>query len=380
MANTFLTANLIAREALPILANNTVMPQLVHTDYSNDYKKAGDTIQVRKPAVFTAVEFDGDLTGEYQNITETNVLVQLNKIADVSVEVTSKELTLNVEDFNAQVVEPAMVALAQKIDSDLTDLYVDIPYFYGASGTTPDELADIAGVRKVLMNNKCPNDNNKRLVVDEEAEAKFLALDSLVNVDKSGTTDALREASLGRVYKMGLYMDQNIKTHTAGAYSALADVTITAGAAGATTIELTSAAGASTAKLLKGDIFTLDGNQYVVTADTAAAVAGVVSVGVYPAIPVAFGDMTSDAVTFADVTAKAHTANLAFHKNAFALVSRPQMSPMGGADSYSTMADGTINVRATMDYDMNKKQNIVSFDVLYGVKTLYPELAARLLG
>lgn len=381
MANTFITADLIARESLPILKNNTVMPNLVYTDYSADYKEQGDTIQVRKPAVFTAIEFDGDVTGEEQTVTETKVDVKLDTIATIDVDVTSKELTLNIEDFNMQIVEPAMVALSEKIDQDLTGLYEDIPYFYGVSGTTPDELADMAGVRKVLMNNKTPNDGNIRLVVDENAEAEFLALDALVNVDKAGTAAALRDASLGRVYKMSIYMDQNIKTHTAGLYSALADVTITAGAAGATSIELTSAAGASTATLLKGDILTLDGNQYVVTADTAAAASGVIAaVSIYPALPVAFGDMGSAAVTFADVTAKAHVANLAFHRNAFALVNRPLMKPMGGADSYVTTAQGVINIRVTMGYNNKKKTNEISFDVLYGTKTLYPELAARLLG
>ena len=71
---------------------------------------------------------------------------------------------------------------------------------------------------------------------------------------------------------------------------------------------------------------------------------------------------------------------MAFHKNAFALVSRPLEQPMGGASSYVTSIGNGINVRVVMGYNQDKKVNKISFDILYGVKTLYPELAARLLG
>jgi len=379
MSNTFITMDRIAREAMPILENNLVMAGLVHRDFSNDFAKEGDTIQVKKPPVFTAVEFDGDLSGEYQDITETEVDVKLDKIADVSMDITSKELTLNIDKFNDIITAPAMSALAQKIDADLCGLYSDIPYYYGTSGATPNELSDISGARKILNNNKVPM-QMRNLVIDPEADSTFNVLDVFAKVDASGSTEGLREASLGRKLGMNLFMDQNIKTHTAGGYSALADVTITAGASGATTITLTSAAGASTAKLEKGDIFKIDDYQFTVTTQTAAAASGVVSVSIYPALPKAYDAFTSAAVTFADVTARAHTSNLAFHKNAFALVSRPLMQPMGGANSYTTSIKNGINVRVTMGYDMDTKTNKISFDVLYGAYTLYKELAVRLLG
>ena len=50
MANTFLTPDIIAREALMVLRNNAVMANLVHRDYSDEFVNGvGDTITVRKP-------------------------------------------------------------------------------------------------------------------------------------------------------------------------------------------------------------------------------------------------------------------------------------------------------------------------------------------
>lgn len=368
MANTFLTVQEIAREALIRLRNNLVMAQLVHREYSAEFGNKGDTITVRKPAVFTADDFTTDIT--VQNVTESSVAVQLDKIADVSVEVTSKQMALNIQDFGSQILDGAMQAIAQKIDADGHALYADIPYRFGAAATTPDALADLAGVRKVLQNNKVPN-TMRRLIIDPEAEAALLVLDAVVNAEKSGSTAALREANMGRLMGFDTYASQNVASHTAGAYAALADVTATA-AAGATSIVLESAAGTSTAKLSKGDIFaTADGQVFTVTAETAAAIAGDVTVAVYPAVGTA---LTASAVTFTAT----HTSNLAFHRNAFALVNVPLALPTG-SDGYVTSFEG-LSVRVVRDYDITYKKEVISFDVLYGWKTLYPELAARLLG
>lgn len=375
MSNTLLTSKEIARQALPILENNLVMAGLVYRDLDNTFAQKGDTIQVRKPTSFTATDFDGDLTGEYQDISETAVDVKMDKIASVDVEVTSKELTLEMPQFNEQVVMPAMAALGQKIDYALTGLYADIPYFYGTSGTTPDELKDISQTRKILNENKVPLQMRK-FVIDPEADAEFNILDVFARVDATGVTEGLREASLGRKLGFDLFMDQNIRTHTAGTFAAVT-TPLTNGsiAAGATTLTLDGGSGTET--LLIGDLIQIGTEQFVVTAN-AAAVSGAISVTVYPAVETIITDGT--AVVFPDKTAKAHVANMAFHRNAFALVSRPLMPPMGGADSYSTSIGNGVNVRVTMDYDMNTKKNIISFDVLYGVETLYPELAANLLG
>lgn len=375
MANSFLTSKEIARQALPILENNLVMAGLVYRSLDSTFAKKGDTIQVRKPTSFTANEFDGDLTGEFQDITETSVEVQLSKISSVDVEVTSKELTLEVSDFNKQIVEPAMAALAQKIDYDLTELYKDIPYYYGTSGATPDELQDISQTRKILNENKVPM-KDRRLVIDPEADASFNVLDVFAKVDASGSTEGLKEASLGRKLGMDLYMDQNIRTHTAGTFTAVT-TPLTNGSIAADATTLTIDGGAGTETLLVGDLITIGSENFTVTANATAS-SGAISVSVYPAVETTITDGT--AVVFPDKTATAHTANVAFHQNAFALVSRPLLPPSGGADSYSTSIGNGINVRVVMGYDIKTKTNMMSFDVLYGVKTLYPELAARLLG
>lgn len=146
-------------------------------------------------------------------------------------------------------------------------------------------------------------------------------------------------------------------------------------AAGATTIVFKSseANGDLTGTAKVGDIFTVEdaAGSYVITAVTDLA-DGKQSCTFYPASP---GFAAGKDVTFV----ANHVANLAFHKNAFSLVNRPQALPVGGATGYVVDYNG-LSIRVTMGYSMSSKINTISFDILYGVKTLQPELAARMLG
>lgn len=360
-----------------VLRNNLVFGGLVHRDYSQEFTaKIGDTVTIRKPATFEAKEFSEASGIDVQTVTEGSTTVKLDKHLDVSFEITSRELTLSLDEFNERVLTPAMQPFAQKIDEYLAGLYVDVPYYAGTAGSAPSAADDIANCGKVLNINKAPM-TNRNIVLDPVAQAKLIVLDSFMEVDKAGTSEALRNANLGRLLGFDTYMDQNIKDHTSGTLAAGTGQKITvkgAVAAGATQMTLdddSDSASALAGKVNKGDIITINGKQYTITKDATAA-DGEIAVDFYPASP-GFTDN-------AEVTVTAnHTANLAFHKNAFALVTRPLALPMGTSQAEYVFHDG-LGIRVVQDYDISKKKDIISLDMLCGVKTLTPELACRLLG
>ncbi|MGE5353978.1 MAG: P22 phage major capsid protein family protein [Acidobacteriota bacterium] len=377
LANTFLTTQLIAREALIRLRNFLVMRGLVYTDYSNTFQKQGDTIRVKKPPVYVADEFGGTIN--LQSIGEDSVNVTLSHLADVSVSWGSKERALNIDDFNQQVLDPAMEAIAQKIDADLyKEFYKDVPFFVGTSGTTPSKLDDFAAAALMLTNNKVPL-SNRVGVWDPTAHSKFSILDAIVNAEKSGSTQALREGSIGRIQGMDNYMTQNVQTHTAGTFTAVAAPKVKTKAVKASNT-LILKGGAGTETLLAGDVFyiTTGGvKYYYAVAEDADAAAGDISVKTVSKVQAEHA--VDDVVTFPDKTAGGHKANLAFVKNACAFVSRPLEAPMGAAQAYTVNFEG-ISLRVVAGYDINKKEEILSIDTLYGIKAVYPELATRVLG
>ena len=369
MPNTILTPSIIAKEAIMRLKNNVVLAGLIHKDYSKEFVKGvGETITIPVPATFIAQEYISSLV--YQNITQGSVAITLSKILDVSFKVTSKELSLDIEDFGNLYVEGATDAFAQKIDELIAGLYVDIPYFVNVAGTPA--VGDLIDINKKMNINMVPIDNLRRLVVDPVTQAKYIGLDAFLNADKSGSTDTLREASMGRAFTLDSYLDQNIPTHTKGTLNAAATAT---GTLGATTIAVTGTAQGQT--IVKGDLITIADTlgQYVCTElATTPATPFTVTVKIYPALAQACTDKT--------VTLHvSHIANLAFHRNAFALASATQEGPIDGRNA-AVLRDPSsgLAIRVVYDYDLEAKTNIVSMDMLVGVKTLKPELAVRFCG
>ena len=370
MANEFITVKEIARQVLPRLIENLVFPNLIHKDFSEEFVTGkGATIQVKKPVILTAKEFDESEGTSAQDVKEESVDVTLDKLATVDVEFGAIQRATNVDDLNRLFLEPAAVALAEKINSDGLFLYKDIPYSVGTAGTTPSKLTDLANVRKILNTNKVPV-AGRVAVWDPEADANFTTIDAIVNAEKSGSTTALREGSIGRVFGLDNYMAQGVKQHVTGITKAT-DVKVNGKVtAGATSLAIDGTV--LTGKLVKGDILTIKKKNYVVMEDTAdASTNAIATVKVYPALP----EVADDTVV---TLVSGHTANLAFNPMAFAFVTRPLVAP-AGVESYVTSYNG-ITLRVVRGYDMKYKKEMLSMDVLYGYKTMYPELATRVLG
>ena len=75
MANTFLTPQVIAVEALLILVSNLVYRDLVHTDFDKEFgAKVGDTVNVHKRTPLKSTNWNGS-TISVQDITEEAVPV-----------------------------------------------------------------------------------------------------------------------------------------------------------------------------------------------------------------------------------------------------------------------------------------------------------------
>lgn len=372
--NDFLTPMHVAREALMVLKNNTVMSQLVSRDYDGEFAEVGDTVMVRRPANFEVDLFDPATGIKIQNAVEGKVPVVLDSILDVSFGITSKELSLSISDFSKQLIEPAVMSIEQAIDEKICRCYEDIPYCVGTPGNTPASVAAITAVRKEMNDNKVPM-AGRMAVLDTAADAKLLELDAFNSVGHTGETSAIINAQLGRKFGFDFYMDQNICKHENGDLSVTPTMKLSAIVSADSNVA-TFTDGSLTGKIKKGTIFTLAGDSrpYVVMKDADAA-GNSVTVQFYPAARQTFAANTVVTVV------KDHTASMAFHKNAFTLVTRPLAKPLGVADSqYAIISDGGISIRVVFDYDVKLKRDICSLDLLCGVKTMIPELACRILG
>lgn len=378
MANSFIVPAIVAKESLRILENNLVTSRVVYRSYENEYygAKKGDTITIRKPATFIANEFTSTIST--QDVTETSTSITLEKLFDVSVEVTSKQLTLDLQSFSAQVIAPAMAALAQAVDEYVLSQYVDVYNYVGAAGSPPDSLAEVAAVDKLMNELKAPM-NNRFAVVSPAAKAALFNIDSFARLDTRGQAglNALERAEMGMFMNSMWMMDQNVATscaHTAGTANTLADI-LTNGvqAVGATSVVLDSAGG-TTETFKKGDVITIAGEgQHVVTAD-AAMVAGAATIAISPALRSEVADGVAITVV------GDHVSNLIAVPQAIALASVPLMTIGENDERMAVSSFNNLSVRVVADYSITKKSSLFSFDTLVGAKVIDPRICARILG
>src|SRR6201993_2744415 len=114
---------LVAADALPVLMGNLVMGNLVNRDYEPALAQAGDTINVPIPPTLVANNIAEGGTVQTQNPNLGNAQIILNTHAEATFQVPDVTKILAVPDLLKLYMQPAVVALAERIESDLLGLY-----------------------------------------------------------------------------------------------------------------------------------------------------------------------------------------------------------------------------------------------------------------
>jgi hypothetical protein len=216
MANAFLTPDVIAPVAMATLYEKTAMLPLVWKDLTQVFstQKIGSTVNIKRPTTFEARKFNRTVGIQPQEVNESTIPVVLDTIWDVSVPVTTEEMTLDVMDFNTQIALPAMEAISQAIDQQLMSLRNDVTQVAGLTApylwNKPEVLID-AG--RQLNVNKVPVTGRSALI-GANTYAEWLNSDLLKRHDGQGdnSSQALREGSIGdRLFGFDAYWSNNVE-------------------------------------------------------------------------------------------------------------------------------------------------------------------------
>jgi len=214
-----------AAETLRILEEELVVYPLVNNDYNNQVASYGDTVNISKPAQFTARRkaVTSDVTT--QNATLTNTQAVLNQQLHVSFLLRDRQMSLSFQDLVAMFLDRAVRSMAHQIDTSiLAQRYQFISNGVGKLGTALARTSLIANNKKAddLL---WPNDD-RVVVVTPGAAADILDNDNISHADSLGDNSAVRRASLGQLWNMHYVKSTNNKTiaytggTTAGAINA----------------------------------------------------------------------------------------------------------------------------------------------------------------
>ncbi len=385
-----------AAEALILVQNALGMANRVYRGYEAERAGygLGETIQVRKPSDFSVETGGSSTTSDPYTTSQT---ITINQWKQVKFALTDKELTQAGSRVVDEHIQPAAYALANAVDSDLMSLYTDVPWLVGVN-STPNAVADLTIPRKRLVDNAGAqvdmDDGKIHMAITPNFEQALLGathFHSATLVGGTANQDALMKGHLGTRFGIEFFRSHNVQTHTSGTAVGGGDVTgltlTGAGSQGDTTIGISNGTGSET--LVAGDSFVIAGNsqRYVVTATNTASSGTYSSVAIFPALVADYS--SGAAVTFSTAATTTETnadnsdnfyANMLFHENAFGLVvvPLPEIGDGAGARMSTVSDDQTgLSIRSRMAYDDDSAKVKVTLDILYGVKTLEPNLAVR---
>jgi len=302
--NTFLTPDVIAREALLILEDNIVAPQVMNTSATADFAGArvGDTVRIRRPAFFGVDDYSrGSNSGDIriQNAVENSIDLKIEKQFDVSFEVSSKELAMSVDEFNERMLRPAMSAIAQKIDTYALTKLKGLGGFLGPSDsgapaglTAPNTLGEVAAIVEKMNIQRIPM-TGRKFIVSPVMQSALYGITEFVRADIRGSaTSPVEEASLGRFMGLDTMMSQNLPTHTVGTILSTANADVACAVQGDKTegtSSLTIDAGSLSGTVLAGDTLSIayaDGvtRDHVITGTFTAAANALTNITINPGL------------------------------------------------------------------------------------------------
>ena len=146
MANTALTADIVAKASLAILENELGVIKTVHRAHEEEFTnrvngyKVGDTIRIRRPADFTVRT---GATLSTQDVIEGYTSLAIDQQIGVDFQFTSTELTLKIDDLAERVIKPAMSNIINYVTNDLlTVMYRGTYNWVGTPGQVVNSFAD----------------------------------------------------------------------------------------------------------------------------------------------------------------------------------------------------------------------------------------------
>jgi len=202
MANTFIKATKVVSTALGVLMRETVLPNLVWRDAAGDFAGVyNDTITIRVPAYVLArtrtLRAGTPITMD--ELSETSVDVKIDTDVYKGINVTDENLTLDIVDFGAQILNPILRAIVTGIEDELADT------ISGADYALTGDLSEAAPLHSVLLARRMLNDcyvpsSGRVLVVGSEIEQIILEDLASRPVAAPAEQNALTDATISTNY------------------------------------------------------------------------------------------------------------------------------------------------------------------------------------
>jgi len=403
MANSFLTTDWLAMDAVEHLTSKLVVAKYFNSDYSGQFKlkyPVADTIRVQYPdqgAIRNGLTF----TPEALKTRYTTVVIDEPFGSDF--ELDSVEAVLSAprgdEQFRKMYMTPRVDKIAQEIDSRCAlYAYQHAASLVGVLGTNPASFDACSGAALEIMTQLGAPEADRAMLLPPAA-ARGLKAASLGQFNPSADISKMfRQGIIGTVDGFDVYNSMSLYRHTAGTWAFAVTIT-TAPANGASTLAVTCTTGDT---FKKGDKFAIAAvlpvhpmtkrtfgtatKTFTVTA-AATGASSAATLSISPAIYYEGPHQNVDAQPAASAAltlwpgtpspnGKAGTIGLAIQRNAFALVGVELDKLDVTICKTSRDPDSGIPIRFSHGSDFKESKKGSRYDTCVGMGEFYNDSCA----
>ena len=381
MANTntltYVIPQLLA-QGLLALRQMAIMPRFVNRGYEVLAGEKGSTIDIPIPSAIAVNQVSPSyVPPDDTGVAPTKVSIALDQWWEAPFFLSDQDMQNSMDGTIPMQATEAVKAIANKLDVDLITLYKEVYGNAGTPGTTPfsTDLSEFLLADQVLNDQLCPPDN-RVCVINARAKANAMALRAFQDVAWRGDAAGITNGQIGEKLGAMWTLDQNLLQHTSGTYPGTGYTVNGVNAANQTALNIS---GGAQGTLTVGDLINIAGwdQWYTIVSTTGAGT--ITAAVVSPKLVAATSG--SEVITKKGTNAQKYRVNLLFHRDAFALASRPfsAADPMG-IGFFQSAVDPISGLTLRLEVTRQHKRTRFSYDILYGVKTVRPELASRIIG
>jgi hypothetical protein len=202
---------LVAADALPALVGNLIMGNLVNRDYEPVLAQAGDTVNIPIPPTLVANNIAEGGTVQTQNPNLGNAQIVLNTHVEATFQIPDVTRVLAVPDLLKVYMQPAVIAIAERIETDLLNTYAQF------TSNTPVGIAGVAITEAVvdaaetaLFSAQIPVSEAKYLVVDPNTYSQMRQIPRFSEFQTVGEAGlrALIEGTFGKLKDFFVFRSQ----------------------------------------------------------------------------------------------------------------------------------------------------------------------------
>jgi hypothetical protein len=414
--NSLLTASWVARKALVLLHAKSNMTGRSNRDYQSLLPGPiqgvilGQQLSIRLP--FQYVGRKGPVMVAENSVQRFAVLSVVNQ-RGVDINFTSVERAMQLNNFEEQVLEPAMAKVAALIEVDVAALTNQVPKFVGSYSTSVS-FSTVLQAERFLTETLAPEDDRRTLTANPQASYEFV-LDNkgLFNPEASISDQWLEGVIADKVAGFVAFRNTKLPAHTVGVIAS-STPTVSGGGQGnpgagnafvSFTLLVTSGWNSGATTLNAGDVITIAGvndvdpeskislgrlKQFVVNT-TVSDTTGGITVSISPAIitggayqNVDFGPAAGAVITVmggtpAQVSGVLVKQSLAWYRDAIVFANPPMLDLSALVKFTAQESFEGYNIRFAQQWDPSNDLLPARIDTISGEVLAYPELAVRLI-